>query len=336
MSYRYSEKTIFILGVPRSGTSWLAKIFDAHPSVIYRHEPDIIDRCETIPFICDADLVRKHKSEAAEWLNRLVSIRRLKCVATLPIFPKSFHSAWQSAERRAMIGTLKFAQVVPPLRQTANSIAIPDFVDLDSTAWSKLVVKSVSGMGRAGLFMAAAPESRIIVIVRHPCGQVESMLRGVHWSLFEDDIPINELADTPQARRHNLTQESLSKEPFAAQLAWNWVIQNEMAMEALEGAKNVKIVRFVDLAEQPEETARGLFQFCGLDWRPEVTRFVQESTRGTGRESYYQLKRDPIDAYTKWRKQLSPEEIDTITGIAAQSEVGRMFLTDEASLGFGT
>ena len=31
---------ILILGAPRSGTTWLAKIIDSHPDVLYRHEPD--------------------------------------------------------------------------------------------------------------------------------------------------------------------------------------------------------------------------------------------------------------------------------------------------------
>jgi sulfotransferase family protein len=31
---------ILILGAPRSGTTWLAKIVDSHPDVLYRHEPD--------------------------------------------------------------------------------------------------------------------------------------------------------------------------------------------------------------------------------------------------------------------------------------------------------
>ncbi len=35
---------ILILGAPRSGTTWLAKIIDSHPDVLYRHEPD-----ETLP-----------------------------------------------------------------------------------------------------------------------------------------------------------------------------------------------------------------------------------------------------------------------------------------------
>jgi hypothetical protein len=31
---------ILLFGLPRSGTSWVGKIFDSHPSTIYRHEPD--------------------------------------------------------------------------------------------------------------------------------------------------------------------------------------------------------------------------------------------------------------------------------------------------------
>jgi hypothetical protein len=27
----------FIIGSPRSGTTWVAKLFDAHPWVVYRH-----------------------------------------------------------------------------------------------------------------------------------------------------------------------------------------------------------------------------------------------------------------------------------------------------------
>lgn len=327
-AYKYSDKTIFVLGVPRSGTSWLAKIFDAHPDVLYRHEPDILDRNTRLPFMCDAAAVAAHRAEAEAWLNALAWNHRLKSAGTSPVFPKSFHSAAQTAARRAVIWTLKLLQRVPACGGLANAMNVPDFVDLDSSAYRKLVIKSVSGMGRAGLFAAAAPESRIIVILRHPCGQVESMLRGVRWSMFEHDIPIDDLAKTALARRFGLTPEKLAKESFAGQLAWNWVIQNETAIDALKDARHVKLVRHTDLAEQPEATMRMLFAFCDLDWRPEIGEFLAASTRGTGNERYYQIKRDPIEAANKWRKQLSATDIADITRIVTQSEAGRLFFSE--------
>ena len=33
---------ILLFGMPRSGTTWLGKIFDSHPQVLYRHEPDYL------------------------------------------------------------------------------------------------------------------------------------------------------------------------------------------------------------------------------------------------------------------------------------------------------
>lgn len=40
---------ILILGSPRSGTTWLAAIFDSHEDILYRHEPDIVVRQPLLP-----------------------------------------------------------------------------------------------------------------------------------------------------------------------------------------------------------------------------------------------------------------------------------------------
>jgi hypothetical protein len=327
MGYEYFSRTIFILGAPRSGTTWLAKIFDSHPDVIYRHEADTVVPNEDIPLMCDDDQVRAHAGEAPEWLDALARTRRLKSVGTPPIFAKSFLTRGQLRKRRAMIQALRLAQHLPLTKRLVNSIDVPDFIPLESDAYKRLVIKSVSGMGRAGLLAAAAPDSRIIVILRHPCGQVESMLRGIRWSMFEHDVPLAILAATQQAKRRNLTVEMLAKLSFPAQLAWNWVIQNEIAVEGLKGAKHVKIVRYLDLAQDPAATSRMLFEFCGLDWQPEVAAFINSSTQASGRERYYEVRRDPADAINKWRRQLAPSEIDDICAVAIQSELGRMFLT---------
>jgi len=35
-----ADRAILVSGSPRSGTTWLAKLLDSHPDVLYRHEPD--------------------------------------------------------------------------------------------------------------------------------------------------------------------------------------------------------------------------------------------------------------------------------------------------------
>ena len=45
------ELTI-IIGAPRSGTTWLAKVFDSHTGVFYRHEPDQLAGRDFRPVIC--------------------------------------------------------------------------------------------------------------------------------------------------------------------------------------------------------------------------------------------------------------------------------------------
>ena len=152
------------------------------------------------------------------------------------------------------------------------------------------------------------------------------MLRGVRGSMFEHDIPIKELTRTVQARRYNLTVEDLMRELFAAQLAWSWVIRNEMAMEALEVARQAKLVQYDDVTADPEGAMRTLFEFCELDWTSSVQDFLKNSIQGTGRERYYETKRDPAEAANKWRSRLSEFEIEDITRVVSRSAWGRMFL----------
>jgi hypothetical protein len=331
VAYSHSLNTIFILGAPRSGTTWAAKIFDSRPDVVYRHEPDIVDRNEDLPYLPTRADIEKHLDGARRWLDKLVTIRTVKTVGTWPIFPKQYHTALQTAVRRVMILGLKAASRVPLVKDITGSIEVPDYLDLNSGNYSRIVVKSISAMGRAGLLAAASPESRFILILRHPCGNVGSVQRGVRWSRFDGKNPIEGLADTAPAQRRNLTEEKINSLSFAAQLAWNWVISSEMALEALRDVKHLQILRYEDLAKDPEGTTRRLFAFCGLEWREETAAFLRESTDATGREGYYQVKRNPSDAANKWRKELTQSEIDEICEIAAQSEPGRMFLSSADS-----
>jgi len=328
VTYKHSARTVFILGTPRSGTSWLGKILDSHPDVLYRHEPDIIDRNETLPFLCEPERAASYVANAQSWLDDLAKNRFLKSAGSQPVFRKSYHTPLQTRFRRLIVTALRTAGQIPGIRNLAQSIPIPDFVDLASRAYGKLVIKSVSCMGRARILAEAAPDSRFILIIRHPCGQVASMRQGVEESRFEHEIPILSISETEQARRRSLTAERLAQLPYFEQLTWSWTIHNEKALEDLQGAEHLMVLRYEDLTESPEEMSRRIFDFCEIDWRPENLAFLADSSRATGREGYYQTRRNPVEAANRWRRFWSQDEIDAIFEIAAQSDPGRMFLTD--------
>ena len=55
-----------------------------------------------------------------------------------------------------------------------------------------------------------------------------------------------------------------------------------------------------------------------LAWAEETGNFIERSTRSSGRERYFSLFRNPMEAATKWKRELSADEIAHFTGIVEQ------------------
>lgn len=200
------DKLILVLGAPRSGTTWLAKIFDSHPQVVYRHEPDTVDR--DLQGIFRSDQLDQHRKAAHDYLHRLLEVNTLKSSGSLPIFRKHHHNPLQHQLRAGMIYTLRALEKLGRPGQMATWIRVPDMINSESWDDLKVVVKSVSSLGRVRLFAEALPSARIVFIVRDPCGQIASMMRGVTLGKFGEP-PVREILGTEQARQYGLTEKRL-------------------------------------------------------------------------------------------------------------------------------
>lgn len=53
-----NNKILLIFGIPRSGTTWLGKLFDSHPDIVYLHEPDSQFRTNNVPLLVKGKQVR--------------------------------------------------------------------------------------------------------------------------------------------------------------------------------------------------------------------------------------------------------------------------------------
>jgi hypothetical protein len=303
-----SARVVLLLGAPRSGTSWLAKIFDSHPDVLYRHEPDTVVRTWDLPWMCPRDEVGAHVDRARAYLRQLIETATLKTAGSLPMFPKRFESTPTHLLRAGIIHALHLADLVKRGRPLVRQMHIPDFLDLDRHPDLRVVLKSVSSRGRARLFAEALPEARIIFILRDPWGQVASMQRGSALGKFEEGVPVGELLETEQAARYGLTEARFAALPPVEQFAWNWAILNEKAIEDLGGLDRVKLLKYQDLCENPIVQARALLEFARLGWDPQTEAFLRRSTTYGGPDRYYAVFRNTAAALYRWRQDLSRDD----------------------------
>src|SRR5690348_17293271 len=106
---------ILVLGAPRSGTTWLAKIIDSHPDVLYRHEPD-----ETLP---GPEILPEQELPAL--LGRWAADRGPRTVTKRPFFPKSFQAGWARGLRTLLAGASSGFSRLPSPFNAISRLEIP-------------------------------------------------------------------------------------------------------------------------------------------------------------------------------------------------------------------
>jgi hypothetical protein len=310
-----AAKLILIAGLPRSGTSWLGKIFDSHPDTAYRSEPDNFPHLDEVPPFADAADSMRYRTAVQAFAQGLARVNDYRHAAKPPLFSKSYRSApgyqfFRAAAFGARLGTrINRNWPVPGAR--VDGVRPPPV----------MVWKSIRGLGRTAILLDALPGTKFIHLLRHPCGHIASVLRGERESGFPSRSSeyygiFKMLCETPQGRRRGLTVEVLRRLTSEERLAWQWVLVNEKALE--EGAGRAHAVRYEDLCADPPAVARTLFTFAGLEWHAQTQAFIQASTSG-GNQRYFSVFKNPARSANRWRHELDSVRIDRILAVVAES-----------------
>ena len=331
-----------ILGSPRSGTTWLAKIFDSHPDLLYLHEPDTVVRSKSYlpPYIEDGDL-EALQSAARQYCERMVSARTIKTVGSTPIFNKTYRGFGANLSHSLMLMSLKLAAKLSVFGKTISSLNIPDLAR-SQVPLDKVVVKSVSGHGYAKLLASALRGTKIVIIVRDPRGHVASVLRGIKARRFEGKVQATkdwgiyeDLARTKQAKQYGIDFAAFRAMDDVERLAWRWALTNEKLIQEFSGYPGAKLILYEDLCHAPLKEAHDIFDFFGLGWPDQTEEFLKKSQKPRGgsklfSQGYYSVWHDPMTAASHWRSELDSEIADRIMAAIGHTQPARLFPDDKS------
>lgn len=322
---------ILLFGMPRSGTTWIGKLFDSHPDTLYRHEPDSVHRL-TLPLFPEKKDAHRYRDELERFIDMLPRMRSPEVVGKQPLFPKSYQSAAGLAAYRSSV---LFAKAMSRVRR---HFPCPCRPTAEGHARARLVWKSIESSGRLGVCIDALPDARAIHLLRHPCGYVASVRRGEQARRFAGEASamdnlwlLKMLRATTGGESRVPNLDHLEQGTPEERLAWIWVLVQEKILADVAGSARVMTVRYEDVCADPLGMTRRMFEFVGLDRQPQTEAFIQASTHGADR-GYYSLFKNPQASAERWRSELAPQVVERIQQILGGSTLHRFYRGESATV----
>ncbi len=313
-----------LMGLPRSGTTWLGKIFDSHPRTLYRHEPDALMYEKFVRPRLPVSYDSRYAEAVFDFADAALGSTKPRSVLKAPWFRKCHYPRVAWVRRWLQLHTARLAT-----RLGREPEDIPDGIAMHRMVHVRPVWKSVSCTPILGTLARLLPQSRSISILRHPCGYVGSVLRGTRAAKFlsspsEDPGLVGVCLRSESARERRLTAADFDAMAPSEKLAWRWVAGTHEIVATTDSLPNVMTVRFEDLCAEPASVARSLFDFADLSWHDQTADFIRRST-AIEHSSFYSVFKNPMHSAKKWQAELSATDVQRIESVVRGTAVGALY-----------
>lgn len=231
---RLERQLAWILGSPRSGSSWLTQMLGEHESIWPIHEPMI--GWYLGPFVADLPGIDPAR---ISWEH--CTVPRLQADTPSQFFADEFKPAWLPGLRRLILERLE-AEVT---REGDGRFG----------ADSVVVVKEPNGSQAADLILEATPQSTLIFLLRDGRDVVDSQLAAMRkgsWAAPEDGGAFD-------------SADADMRSAFLRDSAYKWLWRTEVVTDAYGRHPGPKLLlRYEDLLADPARELRGILKLLGL------------------------------------------------------------------------
>ncbi|MTI65733.1 MAG: sulfotransferase [Firmicutes bacterium] len=309
------NKPILISGIPRSGSTWLAKVLSNSPDSLYIHEPDnekhylkaffLKEKLHRYPYLKKSqrsDLYyRLWESILTEDFNNIANSS--KVFQTMQSVNPFFIEREIGKKCNLILDEFFSHTDVASRKKVMNVFAQPNVNNVKRK--KTLIVKSVHNL-LALDWISNNFDCKIIVIVRHPANVASSYLK----------------LRMPDSIRNLYSQKILVEDYLAPFLGHIKEAQGILAHISLQiGAfyyvleqqlkKNDQwiLIKHEDLCYSPESQFKILFDKLDLEWNENVQRYIRQSNKqGEG----FDTKRVAKKQINKYKNLLSDDMIEEI------------------------
>ena len=309
--------TIFILGYPRSGTTWFANLFNSHPDVAYRHE--VIGRCyQYFPKKLFHNL--KHNNgltdnEYGKAINIILSPNVESDRA--PFFSKN-HLMFKSAKFHYILWlATRTLKVLNPLY---------NFLCLPKNEGLTLVIKETRSTVNMDSMLKGIKANKIIILFRHPCGAIASSMKGIQTGKMNQSTNemrecwFTENQNKPYIKELNLKPSDIHSLPEHEYLAILWRQQNDDYLEFSSTDFDKIFINYENFMTDQEDKTKKLFKILLLNYDPMVEQFLNTTSGGGNSKpilkdsssKFYSVYRNEGFDPNKWEKSLLQEQISDI------------------------
>jgi hypothetical protein len=276
------RRCVLVVGLPRSGTSWLAKCLSFAPGFTYYREPD---NWEHVPG-AERRFIYLYATEEHDDPD----YRRLLTRACAGQIATAYTMSEAPGPLLRFLGR--------PGRMLGERCPFLFFRK------RHLLLKLVHANLNLAWLSAHLPDAKQVYIVRHPCGQFESWKR-LGWNPRPDKLLGNPrlLAD------HLRPFEDLirSAKSFWERAGAYWAATTYVVHRQTQAGDSRIILAYEWLCGDPVQRFQALYRSLGLSWSPKAERFIRRADApGDNRAS--SLNRPTARQIDNWKDRLRPEE----------------------------
>lgn len=331
------EQLIFIASAPRSGSTWFGNLFNSHPDILYRHEP-----LARLPLLIGTQLLHKLKHS-----NGISEIERKKLLQLLykahpesdrpPFFRKSSSASlpsqirflfWAAAIKSRWFGTI-YEKCFSPT--SPGKILV-----IKETGWSVHLESIINGL----------QATAAILLVRHPCAIIASILRGIDNGLMRipDEKTKKDWYGHHQSSPFLISTGYQEKDVLQMDILSFWALRLRVLFDIFlsfqaENPERAFFVIYEEIQNNPLTVVADLFERLDITLAQNVTSFIQESTgrksaslkslQKRGKRAYFGVHRQGDYDPWRWRTQLSIAETAQISSIVGADIIEKFWPTTE-------